>query len=262
MSYTVVATPQTFKEAIKSRIDVYKESAAASALFYFSNADGHEEQGVRIEAPEIMKEFVDKVTYGRDPVGTLFYNDIGDIQGTTKYNVIFSDSSVSDADACVIVQFFGSTQGKFYAEFVGKNPSRSVWWIVDGTKHSGGDWNLLKLVTSTSYVYKRSTESKVTITVGPIGKQVTFDIPSGQDTGKNVSVYGNLSTNALAKLVKGTKNVVNWNNDRIVLYPQNGSTDMTAVFIPLETRDADVTALGNMRFVSSDQIAIWDDLTS
>ncbi|THH30218.1 hypothetical protein EUX98_g3983 [Antrodiella citrinella] len=256
----VQATPQNYKQAYEQRLEKYSESAGASALFYFSDANSKEEQGLRIEAPEIMKEFVDKVPYGRDPVGTLFYNSIDDILGKTKYNVIYSDSSVPDADACVIVQFFGSTQDKFYAEFVGKDPARTVWWIVDGTQHSGGSWNPLSLVTSTAYVYKRSTESNVTISLNPIGKQVSFDVPSGFDTGKSVSVWGNLSTNNISKLAKGTKSVVNYNNDRIVLYPENGNTNMTAVFIPLETRASDVRALGDMRFTSSDQIALWDEL--
>ncbi|TCD68710.1 hypothetical protein EIP91_009994 [Steccherinum ochraceum] len=227
--------PETYKQAYEERLEKYTYTAAASALFFFSDA-GQEEQGVRIEAPEIMKEFVDKVTFGRDPVGTLFYNNIDDIQGATKYNVTYSQTSVPNDDACVVVQFFGHTQGKFYAEFVGRDPARTVWWTVDGTQHRGGSWNSLALTTATAYVYKRSTESNVSITITPIRKQVSFDLPGGTDTGKNLSVWGNLSTNDISKLDKGGRS-----------------------FIPQETKASDVTALGDMRFTSVDPIAIWDD---
>ncbi|KAF8325387.1 uncharacterized protein EI90DRAFT_3128739 [Cantharellus anzutake] len=261
MGYTVAKTNQGYKAAYEERFEKYSWSAGASALFYFSNPDGNEEQGVRIEAPEILKEFIDNVAYGRDPVGTLFYNNIDDIRGKTKYNVIYSDTSVKDENAAVIVQFFGSNenQGNFYAEFVGRDPARTVWWIVDGTTHKGGEWHPLKLTTSTAFVGKKSNENKVNITLAAIGKQVSFDLPAGYGTGKNISVWGNLSTNDIKKIKKGTRSVVDYNNDRILFYPQNRSKDLTAVFIPLETKDSDATALGNFRWVSPDEAALWDD---
>ncbi|KAF8327296.1 uncharacterized protein EI90DRAFT_1840761 [Cantharellus anzutake] len=240
MGYTVAKTNQGYKAAYEERLKKYGWSAGASALFYFSNADGNEEQ---------------------DPVGTLFYNDINDIRGKTKYNVIYSDASVKNEDAAVIVQFFGNnkSQGNFYAEFVGRDPARTVWWIVDGTAHRGGEWHPLKLTTSTAFVEKRGNENEVNITLATLGKQVSFDLPAGYASGKNISVWGNLSTNDIKKIKKGTKSVVNYNDDRILFYPQNGSKDLTAVFFPLETKDSDATALGNFRWVSTDQVAVWDD---
>ena len=59
--YTVTTTTKTFTELFVGFSDKYKNYAAASALFYWDNGSTH---GVRVEAPSILKEFVDNVAWG------------------------------------------------------------------------------------------------------------------------------------------------------------------------------------------------------
>ncbi|KAF8325395.1 uncharacterized protein EI90DRAFT_3156946 [Cantharellus anzutake] len=250
LDYTITTTRQGYKAAYDERLHKYGRSTGASALFA-NNVDGHDEKGVRIEAPEILKEFVDGVAFGKDPVGTLFYYNIDDINGKTRYNVIHSDSSVEKDDVAVIVQFFGNVdnQGNFYAEFVGRDPARTVKHLVDGTKHKGGSWHSLKLTKATALVQKKIWETEIKITIASIDKQTSFRLPAGVSAGNIISVWGNLSINRINKIGNGTKSVVDYNNDRILFYPDNlhppfHPKDLTAVFIPFKAKDSDANALG------------------
>jgi len=246
----VSTTTKTFKELYAERLSKYKHMEPAAALFYWGEGTT---RGVRLEVPGIMKEFIDNVAFGRDPEGTLFFNHVEDIDGDAKYNVFYNTNVTSDEQA-VVVQFFISTQDHFYAEFVGKDPSRAVQYTTDSHK---GSWAVVDQASASAHVKKYSSESTITITIASIQKAVSFDVPDNSAE-KSVDVHGSISFKKLANLKSDS--VVNYNDDRILFYPETVSKDLTAVFIPVEATAADATALGDFSFRSSTPIAKWTDL--
>jgi hypothetical protein len=59
---TVTTTTTTYTKLYEARLEKYKNSEPAAALFYYD--DSHN-GGLRIEAPSIVREFVDNVAFGR-----------------------------------------------------------------------------------------------------------------------------------------------------------------------------------------------------
>jgi hypothetical protein len=59
---TVTTTTETFTDIFTRLAKKYKNYAPAAALFYWDNDSTH---GVRVEAPSILKEFVDNVAWGK-----------------------------------------------------------------------------------------------------------------------------------------------------------------------------------------------------
>lgn len=125
---TIKPSTETYAQLVSDRLAQYPVNCAAAALLYY---DKDVQLGVRIEAPSIMKEFVDNVAFGRgtifksvkthltllsvDPEGILFFNDRDDFNGPAYYN-LFTNTGVADDQRAIVVQFFASTQGKYYAE--------------------------------------------------------------------------------------------------------------------------------------------------
>jgi len=245
----VCTTNQTFKELYAERLNKYKHMEPAAALFYWGEGNTY---GVRLEVPGIMKEFIDNVAFGRDPEGTLFYNHIEDIDGDAKYN-IFYNTDVTSNEQAVVVQFFSQTQGHFYAEFVGRDPSRAVQYTVDSHV---GSWAVLDQASACAHVKKYSSEKTVTITIPSVQMQVSFDVPSDPDE-KAIDIHGTIAFKKLANLKYGARSIVNYNNDRILFYPERVTNDLTAVFIPVEATAKDATALGDYYFLSSTPTAEW-----
>ncbi|KAF9512548.1 hypothetical protein BS47DRAFT_1363099 [Hydnum rufescens UP504] len=246
---TVTTTTETFTEIFTRLAKKYKNYAPAAALFYWDNGATH---GVRVEAPSILKEFVDNVAWGKDPEGTLFFNDVKDLDNDPP----MTTTGATTTQQAVVVQFYADTQGSFFAEFVGKDPSRAVTYILEARK---GRFLPLNSGSASAHVKKKSSESKVTVKISAIGKEVTFNVPDNS-AAQDIDVWGNLTFKKLSDLKSGTLSVVNYNDDRILFYPTNGQQAMHAIFIPIETTAADATALGTYYFVTSSATATWSDI--
>jgi len=256
---TVTTTTETFTDIFTRLAKKYKNYAPAAALFYWDNGATH---GVRVEAPSILKEFVDNVAWGKDPEGTLFFNEIKDLDNDptdeddySHYNVYYN-TGVQASQQAVVVQFYADTQGSFFAEFVGKDPSRAVTYTLEARK---GRFLPLNSGSASAHVKKKSSESKVIVKIAAIGKEVIFDLPNNF-AAQDIDVWGNLTFKKLSDLKSGTLSVVNYNDDRILFYPTNGEQAMHAIFIPIETTAADATALGAYNFVTSTATAKWKDI--
>ncbi|KAJ7890123.1 hypothetical protein B0H14DRAFT_3429184 [Mycena olivaceomarginata] len=183
----------------------YKYNVAASTLL-FSNLHN---KAIRVEVPDLGKEFSDSNYTGRDPEGTLYYNDL-DSFDTSRKNVNY-------------------TVLKFLAE----DPTGSVAAMgMDGyTFH--GSWRDLDICCGTAMIRKYDDETTITVTVGTIHKTATIKDTAGYLQGKSVDVKGNLYFKDIAKLGDGI--YASWNDDRVVFYYNDWvGTDFTAYFIPFK----------------------------
>jgi hypothetical protein len=109
--------------------------APAAALFWNNHNDRSREDGSRVEAPAILKEFIDGVEFGRgrsphthdcrslgrlltpiapDPEGTLFFNDIKDLGGNSYYDAFRICGTVDDETPGVVIQFYANLESTDY----------------------------------------------------------------------------------------------------------------------------------------------------
>ncbi|KAJ7362460.1 hypothetical protein DFH08DRAFT_950726 [Mycena albidolilacea] len=203
----------------------YKYNVAASALL-FSNPYN---KALRVEVPDLGKEFSDSKFIGHDPEGTLYYNDL-DSFDTSRKNVNYKVEKVDQgpgAAPLVNIKFYHQTVQECHAEFLAEDPTGSVTAMgMDGYTYHGS-WSDLDICCGTAMIRKYDDETTITVTVGTIHKTATIKDTSGYLHGKSVDVKGNLYFKDLAKL--GDGKYASWNDDRVVFYNNNMySTDFTA----------------------------------
>lgn len=253
----VNTTSDTFDQQFHALKDKYKEVVPAEALFWKRWHGGSSyEYGLRIQAPTIMKEFIDNVNLGTDPQGFLFFNNIHDLDaGDGKYNIFYN--TVTDVkQRAATVQLFHSHQGSFYAEFLARDPNKTVNYTIDS---QAGKWATLEIGSASALVKKYSDETTITVTIPAIKKKATFEVKD--NSGKqSADVWGSLSFKTLESLKSSsTATYADYNKDRIIFYPQSGgsgSADFSAAFIPMDT--APVDALGDLTFEAN--TVYWSDL--
>ncbi|CCM02453.1 uncharacterized protein FIBRA_04552 [Fibroporia radiculosa] len=247
----------TFDVQFTALTDKYKGVVSASALFWKRYHGGNNvEYGLRIEVPTLMKEFVDNVNLGADPEGFLFFNNISDLDAVDgKYNVVYN--TVDDIkQRAARVQFFHQNQGSFYAEFLAKDPNKTVDYLIDSQV---GAWATLQIGSASAYIKKYSDESNILIKIPAIKKQATFNVPENIGN-QAVDVWGNIMFKDIKRLLSSdTPSYADYNQDRIIFYSASGSTgstDFTAYFIPMESAPDD--ALGDLKFEAN--TVYWSDL--
>lgn len=241
----VAVSSETFAQLFQARATEYKNLAPASILFWDHSTSNRNERGLRVECPTLHREFVHTVSVGKDPEGTLFFDDVdelGDIDGTL-YNVFFN--TARGVDRTIVVQFL-TPKGTPYAEFVGKDPHNNVTTLV--TQQSGGAWRELEQGTSAGHVAKTARETTVTMTFAAINKTVTFDVPDNKSRGAIKKIPGTLTFRNISQIASGTTSVVDYSKDRIVFYKDASATDFVAMFVPLIITQADTNNLGDFEF--------------
>jgi len=230
----------------------YNHSTAAAALF-FKNTDssGGVHQALRVEVPEIGKEFTDNAYIGRDPEGLFYYDDVTDITGDVKAKVTKfrlpklnplnppKNPPVGDIIRWTIyvqIRFYTSDESETYAEFIAEDPDDAVdaSGMIEYTKNGrDGKWNDLNVGSANATVYKKTNESKITLTADSISKKATLTLPSSISTNFSVDVKGVLHFKKLSDVTEGT--YASYNNDRIVFYQDDYTgTDFVAYFVPFE----------------------------
>ncbi|KAF8590317.1 hypothetical protein K439DRAFT_1612098 [Ramaria rubella] len=257
----VVNTIKTFRELFKERLDLYDNITPAAALFYDHNGS----VGLRLEAPSIAKEFVDKLPFGRDPEGILFYGSIEDIDGEATYSVFSNHGTqVAQGQEAVVVQFFDS-DNNMYAEFVGQDPTRSVTHTAEGKK---GDWVTIDQGWANAKISKSTKSTTIHIKIPSIGKQVKIDfgtIAAAVAANKKAIHHdGNVFFKKVSDMVAPSR--VDFNDDRVLFYHNTTTNDpnlkdLVAVFIPVETVADDAHALGDLNFQTPlTAPAVWSTL--
>ncbi|KAG8947164.1 hypothetical protein FRC00_009262, partial [Tulasnella sp. 408] len=91
----------------------YKHNVPAEALFF--NVNGR--KALRLEVPEIGKEFTDGLYIGKDPEGTFYYSNIESLDGrrTIKYKS-YRIINPFDNKACCHIKFYTTSEEVCHAE--------------------------------------------------------------------------------------------------------------------------------------------------
>ncbi|KAH9172990.1 hypothetical protein EDB89DRAFT_1962079 [Lactarius sanguifluus] len=212
----------------------YKHTTASSALFFKNTTNyGTVHRALRVEVPEIGKEFTDNAYIGKDPDGIFHYDAVSDMEGSVKAKVL---KVVENGTIYVRIKFFTTEESETYAEFIGEDPDDAVDAadMVSYTQNGrDGNWTDINAGAANASIYKKTSESKITITVGSISQKVTLTLASTVNKNFDVDVKGTLHFKKISDLTKGK--FASYNNDRIVFYENDYSgKDFVGYFIPFE----------------------------
>ncbi|KAJ7044430.1 hypothetical protein C8F04DRAFT_643694 [Mycena alexandri] len=215
----------------------YKNNVPASALVINNPAT----KALRLEVPELGKEFSDGEYIGKDPEGVLYYNDIKDFKYSsyhiTAVTVTVQDGTNSITTKFMRIKFFVDKEQDCYAEFVAKDPAGVAANLGTNGLTKKGDWSNLDIGCATAVITKSAHESTIKVTARSIHKKATIPLSSTDDASliaQAIDVKGNLYFKDTSTIDTGI--FANWNNDRVVFYHDNEySTDFMAYFIPFES---------------------------
>lgn len=224
-----------YKALFMERFMQYKHQTPAAGLFYKSNSG---QPSVRVEATDIRKEFVDVAEFGTDPEGNLFYNDLSKLNGPVDYRFWYN-TDVTDDEAAVVAQFYVKGATEFIAEFIGKDPARVVKDIVSG--HTG-HWRPFDFQENTATVTKSANDSTVTLRVAVSGQVATWSVASNASR-VSINQAGRVLIKNSNAIGAGQTSYVDYDDDRILFYPNVHSPDFSVVFLPLIPDGGDVHAL-------------------
>ncbi|KAJ3878983.1 hypothetical protein F5051DRAFT_427768 [Lentinula edodes] len=223
----------TFAEEIAILVNQWDHFCPAAALFYWGK--NSLDTGLRIEATEIMREFVDNIQFGRDPEGWLFYGSPQDLDtdsgDTVYYRVYINDES----PMAIRIDFFGrdpNTPGiKPFAQFLTKDTVKIP--IEDIPADTGsGLWRKLNTGISSATVSKLTNDLSIKLSAHAIGKKLTFDLPNSASFTQALHIDGVFHFQNIKDLNYNTLAITNYNTDRILYYDQNDSTKLLGVFYP------------------------------
>lgn len=219
--------------------DYRHDTRAEALLFRMSSSDNTiVTKGLRLEAPDIGKEFTDNVPIGKDPAGVLYYDSLQDLKHG-RHVTYQIKSKKHDGKEYMWIGFYKESVDNCHAEFVAHDYTRDVAAMgMNGYSHKG-KWVDLSICTAAAIVDKRSDETSIILSAKGLVKSAK--IPEKDLNGKKVSgdftVKGELWFKNIKDISSGVS--ASYNNDRIVFMRASyqDPTDFTAYFIPYEGPD-------------------------
>jgi len=207
----------------------YKYHVPAAALIFSSPLVG---KALRVEAPDIGKEFTDGANIGTDPEGFLYYNYLASFdKAPIKY--LISKLINSDGKTCAHIRFYSDDPQETHAEFLAEDPSGAVTAADMDGYSSDGNWNDLKIGSTTASITKRDDQEHIKCTFDTIHMSATITIGYETLYGILFNVSGNFFFKDINKIKDGV--FASYNEDRVVFYSDNNyGTDFTGYFIPFE----------------------------
>ncbi|KAG8911493.1 hypothetical protein FRC01_005687, partial [Tulasnella sp. 417] len=192
-------------------------------------------KALRLEVPEIGKEFTDGAYIGKDPEGILFYNNADSFDATRSVKYQCSRYiNQFDNKVCCLVKFYTKDPKHCHAEFLAYDPEETVRSCAMDGYESSGNWKDLVLGSSTASIRKWDDDDTLEISIGPLRKKAIIRDSKGVLDGQSVAVQGNIHFKDINTISNGL--FASYNDDRIVFYQSSfNSTDFTAFFVPFES---------------------------
>ncbi|KAJ7478432.1 hypothetical protein FB451DRAFT_1241994 [Mycena latifolia] len=202
--------------------------------------DAYTCNALRVEAPDIGKEFTDSNFIGADPQGTLYYNDLSDLE--SAYTVNYKVETVVDPNDgnLLHIKFWHQNEDDCHAEFLAKDPKNTVGATgMDGYTYTG-KWVDLNICCATAAIRKVGDMTTITVTAETVHHTATIEDSKKDLKGKSIDVKGNLYFKDSNTIKTG--NFANWSKDRVVFYAQEwDATDFTA-YVAFEYAPKDLGA--------------------
>jgi hypothetical protein len=221
-----------FPTLLKQAAETYSDNCTAYAQLRYEASIFK----VRIQATEIMKQFVGDVTWGKDPEGLLFYNDAGDF-GVEPLEADFQYFRYPGPNGIITILINFGTPGSHFARFLARVDTKIHPEIPHYSEAKGnGWWSTYKAATTQVDALRQTVSSVFSLTLGPIRKRATFDTAvKGQLAGPGVVLFQRLDHLKDFPEDGYTQLQADYAPDRVVLFAKATNTQKRkdyALFIP------------------------------
>jgi len=222
-----------FPDLLKAAASEFTNSATAFAQF---RREGNDFKA-RLQAVEIMYQFVGDVTFGQDPKGILFYRNVSDCR-VTKVNFDYQRFNGPGTSVTIRVNFRAERGRNDFARFLARFDSSKYPIPLQPTAGGNGRWLKFKAATAQVDAVRQTSETELSLQVGPIHKEVLFDT----STTGSVDTTGVLIFHDVTRLKDfpwgdSRRMLVDFAPDRIVFYlqptPSEGKNEF-GLFLPVD----------------------------
>lgn len=226
----------------------YSEETQAEALLFYINVHGT--KALRIEAQYIGKELTDGLYIGKDPAGTLHYNDINDLKDGREVTYLVKRKQY-DGKNYLWIGCYTTNSENYHAEFIAVDSADVVTTSgMDGYTHTA-TWKDLTMASATASVDKRSDESDIIVTIKSLKKKAKIPAPSDLSSA-SFHMEGTMWYKKLSDIPDGVN--ANFDRDSIVFMKSwYTSTDWTSFFIPYTAQEISITSAITLKNIT------WSD---
>ena len=193
-------------------------------------------KGLRLEAPDIVKEYTDGVALGRDPSGFLYFYSLSpdfDDEKRAEYKVTYpQQGSGHKLEIVMVIEFHRPGNTDPFAKFIGTLPPRAENQAqpYEGGKNVG-HWQALNVTQATTKATKESTSPLVELETKSLKKKFAFNVPNSvQEERDSMTSWGYLIVRNVGDLQTGVNYYVDYTNTRILVLKNQGDQDPVAVF--------------------------------
>jgi hypothetical protein len=187
---------------------------------------------LRLQAIEIMQQFVGDVQFGKDPKGILFYNNAGDF--LIGYAEVRYYKHGTGSNVTIQADFHESRMPRPFARFLARVNTQLYPLPVWATATGSGNWSAFRAATSETDVLRIGGSPRLNLRFRAIGKSVHFDTARTDHISNVMGLLIFRDIERLRDMVDNQPCVADYAPDRIVFHPRGLSADkdVVALFLP------------------------------
>jgi len=224
--------PQLLKEAAAE----WRNECTAFAQFRQQEEGSQIIIKCRLQATEVMMEFVGEVKFGKDPKGLLFYHKQSDFKVEDADYKVFYHRGPGDL-IVVRTDFYVPGETTAFSRFLARVNTSKYPLPRESNVKGSGLWKRFIAATCQTDIHKVTNSRPVRLRFPPIRKQVFFNAEGEANKKHDIDTYGVLLFPDLQNLKNSVENntvVVDYAPDRIVFHPQGKPDKVVALFLPSE----------------------------
>jgi len=159
-----------FPSLIKSAAETFTNETTAFAQIRI-------EKGVfkaRLQAVEIMQQFVGDVTFGQDPKGILFYKHVFDFE-VSQVDFTYQKYSGPGSLVAIKIDFKDKGSTRAFATFISRVDTSKYSIPLNASAGGVGRWTRFKAATAQVDAIRQHDATRLYLQLPPIGREVYFE---------------------------------------------------------------------------------------
>lgn len=166
-----------FPSLIKAAAETFTNETTAFAQIRVENGAFK----ARLQAVEIMQQFVGDVTFGQDPKGILFYKHVFDFE-VSQVDFTYTKYSGPGSLVAIKIDFRDKGATRVFATFISRVDTNKYFIPLNPSAGGVGRWTRFKAATAQVDAVRQQDSTRLYLQLPPLWKEVYFE------TSKNSSL--------------------------------------------------------------------------
>ncbi|PPQ65516.1 hypothetical protein CVT24_010812 [Panaeolus cyanescens] len=224
-----MATRTEFPRFIKEAAEVFRSECTAWTQVRWEGRDIK----VRLQAPDIMQQFIGDVEFGKDPEGLLFYNNAASDFAMRDHDFDYTKHGTGQWRTFVL-NFYEVDDKKPVARFIARVDTNKYPIPGESFARGKGRWSKFPAATAQTTAVRGEGRNRLYLQFPALRKYVYFQTSSSQAIEEKPGVVIFKDYDMLQDTVNNRAVVADYANDRIVFHTEGDKSTVVALYIPNE----------------------------